>query len=66
MWIRTLAELWHGAEKIPANSRLQVDAHIGRILIRRGKAETITVVDDDVMDAVLTPDQASEKRGKVK
>lgn len=61
MWIRTLAELRHGAETIPANTALEVEAHVGRVLIRRGKAETITLVDEDAMRAVLTPDKAPQK-----
>ena len=59
MWIRTLQALQAGTELIPANSRIQVDDHIGRILVRRKKAETIIVSEAD-MAAVLTPDRAQE------
>ena len=75
MWIRTLQVLQAGTEQIPANTRLQVDDHIGRILVRRKKAETIIVnpigpigsigfisgdeATEAEMDAVLTPDQTA-------
>lgn len=61
MWIRTLQPLQSATETIPANTRLEVDDHIGRLLVRRGKAETITVMDEAAMAAVLTPDQAAPK-----
>lgn len=61
MWIRTFCVLTVGNQVFPANTRLEVDAHIGRLLVRRGQAETITVVDEAAMTAVLTPDQSPQK-----
>lgn len=61
MWVRTLEALRLGKQEVSANTRVEVDEHVGRLLVRRGLAETITVMDETAMAAVLTPDQAAQK-----